>query len=254
MLSNVAMRRRAFIENRLCGKKPRILEFGAFDNPTFRRELGDHVKYLDFFSGPELREMHKDNQNRDLDAIVDVDYVVKSNRFVDQIKERFDLLVANHVVEHIPDLIFWFQQAQTLLTRGGIAFLAVPDRRYTFDYFRPLSLATQMIRAHRDRLEKPDMWHLAEHFYYHQKVSLKELWDGNLPRKFEPRFSLAKALIMAEEKSGQYTDAHCWVFTADSFPQLIADLRSSGTVNLGLDGVKEPEPGTNEFWAILSGH
>jgi hypothetical protein len=252
VLSRIATLRRAYIEKRLSKSKPKILEFGAFDNPTFRRELGDDVRYLDFFSSHELRKLHKDNPQRNLDSVVEVDYIIKSSRFAENIGERFDLLVANHVIEHVPDPISWLSQVQSLLDDGGAVFLTVPDRRYTFDYFRPVTLATQMIRAYREKLERPDVWHLAEHFYYHQKVDLNALWEGKPPTKFGPRFSLAKALAMAEAKSGQYTDAHCWVFTAESFVQTIADLGSSGLINLGLDSVKEPDPGTNEFWATLS--
>ena len=134
---------------------------------------------------------------------------------------------------------------------GGAVFLSVPDKRYTFDYYRPESLATQMIRAHAEKLDKPDKWQLVEHFYYHFKVDTARIWEGVAPGPFAPRFSLAEALRRAEAKSATYTDAHCWVFTPASFAACVADLRSAGMLPFEVAALQEPEPGSNEFRVIL---
>ena len=59
MLTKIAQSRRDFLRRHRGNFTGRILEIGAFDNPTFRRELGDAVEYLDFFSREELIEMHQ---------------------------------------------------------------------------------------------------------------------------------------------------------------------------------------------------
>lgn len=252
MLTNVAQRRRDFLRRHRGEVAGRILEIGAFDNPTFRRELGDEVEYLDFFSRAELVKVHRDNPRRNPSAAVEVDHVVKGADFAAKLAPGFACVVANHVVEHVPDLIFWFAQIEALLADDGVLFLAVPDRRYTFDYFRPVSLATQMIRAHADRLQRPDVWQLTEAFYYYMKVDLPAIWRGRTPAKFVPRFSLAKAREMAEKKSVSYTDVHCWVFTGESFLQCLADLSSAGLNQLEVRHWEAPQPGTNEFRVILA--
>ncbi|RXF67223.1 class I SAM-dependent methyltransferase [Hansschlegelia zhihuaiae] len=251
MFSKIGTRRRQYLINRFGKVKPSILEVGAFDNATFRKDSGDKVRYLDFFSGPELREMHKNNPRRMPDRIVDVDFVVKSSHFAKGIREKFDLIVANHVIEHVPDAIYWLKQSHDLLRSGGLLFLAVPDRRYTFDYFRPETRATEMIRAHSDKLEKPDVWQLMDHFYYHQKVDLEAIWQGKPPKDFRPRFSLERAVKMAKEQSKVYTDAHCWVFTPASFRRCVGDLRSAGHCTLEIDAIEDTVQGSNEFWATL---
>ena len=251
MLTKVAQSRRDFLCRHRGDVLDRILEIGAFDNPTFRRELGDRVEYLDFFSREELIAMHRDNPRRNLSAAVEVDHVVKTSDFATKLTPGFDLVVAHHVIEHVPDPIFWFEQIEQILAPGGSVFLSIPDRRYTFDFFRPVSLATQMMRAHAERLERPDVWQLTEAFYYHMKVDLAAIWRAQRPRKFVPRFSLAKAREMAETKCAAYADAHCWVFTSPSFLQCMEDLRSAGPFPFSVAHWEEPETGSNEFRVLL---
>jgi len=50
---------------------------------------------------------------------------------------RFDYCLASHVIEHIPNPIAFFQSIAHLLKPGGVLSLAVPDKRYTFDFFQP---------------------------------------------------------------------------------------------------------------------
>ena len=251
MLTKEAQSRRDFLRRHRGNATGRILEVGAFDNPTFRRELGDRVEYLDFFSREELIEMHRNNPRRNPPAAVAVDHVVKSSDFSKKLTPGFDLVVAHHVIEHVPDLIFWFEQIERLLAPDGILFLSIPDRRYTFDFFRPVSLATQMIRAHAERLQRPDLWQLTEAFYYYMKVDLSAIWRGIAPGKFVPRFSLAEARELAERKSATYTDAHCWVFTSQSFVQCMEDLRSAELLPFSVAQLEKPQPGTNEFRVLL---
>ncbi len=252
MLTNIAQSRRDFLFRHNQNFTGRILEVGAFDNPTFRRELGDEVEYLDFFSREELIGMHQNNPRRNTGAAVVVDHVVKSANFSSQVRGGLDCIAAHHVIEHVPDILFWFEQVGLLLAPGGVLFLSVPDRRYTFDYFRPVSLATQMMRAHAERLERPNVWQLTEAFYYYMNIDLAAIWRGVTPREFVPRFSLAKAWEMAEEKSATYTDTHCWVFTSQSFLQCVEDLRSAGCFQFSVVRLEEPQPGTNEFRVLLT--
>lgn len=252
MLTKVAQSRRDYIFRQRGEKIGRILEIGAFDNPTFRRELGDNVEYLDFFSRAELIKMHVHNPRRNPSAAVEVDHVVKSSNFAEQITPGFGCIVAHHVIEHVPDLIFWFEEVEKLLARSGLLYLSIPDRRYTFDFFRPVSLATQMMRAHAEGLERPDVWQLTEAFYYHMKVDVAALWAGNPPARLVPRFSLAKAHQMAQAKCSEYTDAHCWVFTAESFAQCMGDLQSARLLSFAITHLEEPQTGANEFRVVLT--
>ncbi|MEX3900116.1 methyltransferase domain-containing protein [Paraburkholderia sp. BR10954] len=50
---------------------------------------------------------------------------------------KFDYVIASHVIEHVLDLVGWVHSLLAALKHAGRIVLAVPDRRYTFDYVRP---------------------------------------------------------------------------------------------------------------------
>ena len=249
-LTPASKRRRQLVQS-VVADAGSILEIGAMAKPTFIRDLGDDVRYLDWFSGDELRERHQNNPKRSVANIVDVDYVVKHHQFASSIPDRFDLIVAAHVVEHVADVVSWLQQLESLLAPGGTLYLAVPDRRYTFDYHRRTSNVVDIIRAHEEGLERPTKWQIADATYHYSPVDREALWDGTVP-PFRPRFSLAEALRRAERRAHEYADVHCWVFTPDSFAEVLDGLRQCGLVGLAVKRLDPPQRGTNEFSVFLT--
>jgi len=63
----------------------------------------------------------------------------------------FDAFIASHVIEHTTDLIGFLDTAETLLCPSGIVILAIPDKRYCFDYFRPLTTTGEVLCASASR-------------------------------------------------------------------------------------------------------
>ena len=62
-------------------------------------------------------------------------------------KHAYDWIVASHLVEHTPDLIGFLNDCDSLLKENGVLSLAIPDQRYCFDYFRPLTGIGHVIDA-----------------------------------------------------------------------------------------------------------
>ena len=48
-----------------------------------------------------------------------------------------DFIIANHLLEHVADPIGALEEWYRLLRPDGILFLALPDKRVTFDKDRP---------------------------------------------------------------------------------------------------------------------
>jgi SAM-dependent methyltransferase len=206
---------------------------------------------MDWFHTDELVAKHAENPKVETDDIVAVDYVVKSRDFADQIDHEVDLVIANHVIEHVPDPIHWLSEASRCVHTNGRLFLAVPDRRYTFDYFRTESDAVEMVLAYEERRERATTGDIARHLYYFSDVTHTEIWETGAPVRFNPRMSFNAALTQAAALSEEYTDVHCWVFTTESFLRTFDALHSSGHVEWEIEAFEDVQPGQNEMRLLL---
>ena len=63
-----------------------------------------------------------------------------------------DFVIANHVLEHSEDPLRAFRNLHRVLREGGILFLTLPDKRYTFDAERPITSFAHLLR---DEAEGP---------------------------------------------------------------------------------------------------
>lgn len=243
--------RRRFLSRHAELDGARILEIGAMDAPTFP-DSDRNVRYLDWFSREELVERYRSNPRRRPEAMVEVDYVVKGREFAAAIPDRFDLVIANHVIEHVPDPITWLQQIDSLVEDDGALFLSVPDRRYTFDYLRPESTVVDLLRAHEQGLERADFHQVLSSLLYHRPVRAPDAWAGRLEQALERRrFTVPEAIERAREMSRTYSGIHCHVFTRASFERVFADLAESDLVSWRIEAIDEVERDRNEFHCLL---
>ena len=118
----------------------RVLEVGAFNAPTVDYSEAD-VKFLDYYSTEELESMARTNGD-DPGSVVSVDYVCRTDDYDEVVSGTFDVLIANHVLEHVDHTIRWLQTVRTLISDDGLLLLVLPDKKKSFDRFRfdtPLS-------------------------------------------------------------------------------------------------------------------
>lgn len=125
------------------------LEIGAMIDPL-RVFNGAHVLYVDRKTVDELRSDYAfrsdfpEIENR----FVDVDIVADGER-LEMIRDNsMDFVIAKHVLEHYEDPIMAIKTAFRVLRPGGVLFLAVPDKRYTFDQNRSVTSLEHLIRDH----------------------------------------------------------------------------------------------------------
>ena len=132
-------------------KTHQMLEFGPSYDPAVTRKEGWNVYRLGHASGEELRRKYGSDPTVDASRIQEVDFVWTGGPLESAIPEEhmgtFDVVIASHVIEHQPNLVGFFQSVSRMLKPDGLLSLAVPDKRFCFDYFMPLSLTGESLVA-----------------------------------------------------------------------------------------------------------
>ncbi|HEV2676336.1 MAG TPA: methyltransferase domain-containing protein [Aliidongia sp.] len=130
------------------------VEFGALHSPL-SVPAGVTVKYADFQTIDQLKLSFPD-----LPSIRSPDYVTDLESMSAIGDASQDFVIANHVLEHVEDPLKALGSMARVLRSKGIAYIALPDKRFTFDKDRVLTPLDHLLRDHR---EGPD-WSLAGHY------------------------------------------------------------------------------------------
>jgi predicted SAM-dependent methyltransferase len=137
------------------------LEIGGLNWPL---EVGPqaHVRQVDRMTTDELRREYPEMAEK---ALLEVDIVDDGEKLATIPAESQDFIIANHFLEHTEDPIGTIGNHLGKLKPGGVLFYAVPDKRYTFDFRRPITPLEHMIRDHEEdpevsRREHFDEWTL----------------------------------------------------------------------------------------------
>lgn len=132
------------------------IEIGALHNPL-KVSHRARVSYVDRMSVAELRQHYPELRDKQL---VTVDVVTDGELLEGIADASQQFVIANHFVEHCESPIRALENMFRVLCPGGILYLALPDKRYTFDQNRPVTPLAHLIR---DYDEGPE-WSRQEHF------------------------------------------------------------------------------------------
>lgn len=226
-----------------------VLEIGAYHSPVIE---GDGVAYFDVFDTPTLRE-----RAAALDVDVDVTRIPEMD-FVSPVGDlgiidrTFDTVVSSHLIEHQPDLIRHLEQVSTLLKPGGGYYLVIPDKRYCFDHFSPLTVLTDVIKAHEER-----RWmHTPQSIEKYRLGTTHNLammhWVGvHGAKRDSPTTREVAAQEIEQARQGIYIDVHAWMFTPASFLEIASALKAAGSSDFDVESVHATGFGQLEFFAVL---
>jgi SAM-dependent methyltransferase len=132
------------------------IEIGALHSPL-EVPAKAKVRYVDRMSVNELREQYPELADCQL---VEVDIIDDGETLFSIADCSLDFVIANHMIEHCQNPIGTIEQHLRVLKSGGILYMAVPDKRYTFDVSRPVTSLEHIIR---DYTEGPQ-WSKLSHF------------------------------------------------------------------------------------------
>lgn len=235
----------------------RGLEIGPLDSPTVLSESHE-MSYVDLVPREELSAFYANDDAVDTDLIPHIDHVMRradgsTGTLADTVTDGpYDFIVANHVLEHVPDLAGWLRETAQLLVEGGRLLLSVPDRRYTFDVLRPASTTGQVLAAHDAGDRRPGVAAVYDQNRNHCGLTPKELWDGKVPT-FADRVNTLEHVVSQVEavRAGEYVDTHVWCVTPDELAALLEDLDLLGLLPFDVDTIVPTPRPTNEFFVAL---
>jgi SAM-dependent methyltransferase len=138
--------------------KGKGIEIGALHNPL-RIPKSAKVKYVDRMSIPDLRKQYPDLDSREL---VDVDIIDNGEQIAKIPDSTHDFVIAIHFLEHCQNPIVAISNMLRVLNSGGVLYLAIPDKRYSFDIDRPVTSIEHLLRDYKEGPDCSRRQHLEE--------------------------------------------------------------------------------------------
>lgn len=209
------------------------VEIGPLNLPQLSKEES-RILYVDHLDTEGLQKKYPT-----LEGIVPVDRPMVNNSLKDTLcnDAPLDFVIASQVFEHVPNPIRWLREISSVLRVGGLVALSLPDRRFTFDFYREETRASDIIAAFINDHVRPDARCIYDHYSLVSPVNMK----GIIPHSLYPHEVIAgRGAVSAgnvhdnpleyvqNAQSGDYLDAHCWVFTPPSFLLVMAHLANAG--------------------------
>jgi hypothetical protein len=237
----------------MCNLDGKGLEIGPSIRPIVPKCEGYNVETVDHADKESLQKIYSAH-GHDVDSIEEVDYIWSGQPYTELTGKTnyYDYIIASHVIEHTCDLIGFLRDCSNILNENGVLSLAIPDKRFCYDYLRPTSSISKVIDSHL----KPNTVHTPGTLYEHVSNACSS--NGNiswtyldLPVDISPVHNLDDSVSMYEKslKQEEYIDVHNWVFTKNSFELLIYDLNCLGLLDMQI--IKGFETTENEFFVSL---
>lgn len=203
------------------------IEIGPSFNPIAPKKEGYKVHIIDHMSRDQLITKYKDD-HVNIENIEEVDFVWRGENYMELTgkSKYYDWIVASHVIEHTPDLIGFLNDCETILKDDGVISLIVPDKRYCFDRYRPITGISKIIDSHLQKNNIHTPGTVAEYFLNVVSKSGWISWDSSTTGKYNLVHSLGDALqgMNSAINERSYLDVHAWCFVPHSFRLVINDL------------------------------
>lgn len=227
----------------LVNREMKILEIGPAYNPLTPRSKGWNSFSLDHATEAELKAKYQGQQA--IERIEAVDFIWKQGPMEDAIpgshRNTFDVIIASHVLEHMPDPIAFFVSAMSILKAGGLISLILPDKRFSFDFFKPLTMTSDYLYAHHSRRTRHSKKTAFDNGAYNVSENGEIVWSARPTRNFntlgEDTLLRAKEMFdeTIEDESAQYVDFHATNYTPSSFALIIFELSQLGLIPFDIE-------------------
>jgi predicted SAM-dependent methyltransferase len=209
------------------------IEIGALHRPL-EVPRGTTVTYVDRLPVAELRQHYPELADQSLTPVSMLGDAQDLSAFENH---SIDFVIANHLLEHLEYPIDGLLEFQRVLRPGGLVYLALPDKRVTFDRKRALTTIDHLLSEQRDRSAPQHRW---DHFL-DWAVNVNGVAPGQQADDHV-------RLLMARDYS-----IHFHVWRADTFLEFLFAARAQAGVELDLLQFAGPETdGDDEFILLLA--
>lgn len=242
-------------------KGDRCMEIGPGYNPLLPKRNGWNTLTVDHTDRAGLVEKYR-RFDVDTSLIEEVDVVWAGGALDEAIPAALlgtvDACVASHVIEHIPNPVMFFRSMARILKPGGLLSLAVPDKRYCFDFFQPSTCSGDWLHAWKRNARIHSQRAMFQHIAATISADGATTWgQGAILRDFRcltdsSLFAAFKRFESYAEDGDDtpYQDCHAWHFTPASFSLLMLELSQLGLVPFTIE---ETHPACGcEFFVLLS--
>ncbi|AFM02103.1 methyltransferase family protein [Desulfitobacterium dehalogenans ATCC 51507] len=253
--------RKARIDSIIADKHSRVLEIGPLNWPLVTKDIYPNSFYCDIRSTQQVKALYSGNDylnitgiHVDIDSIVDIDYVLKdSYRETFAGEEKFDYIVASHVIEHVEDILSFFQDITSVIKPGGSICIYYPDLRYCFDHFRQSASFRDAYDVYMRGCQETSRMVLDFYFKSIAENDPAVFWRAENLEELLPANSAVDA-IEAYRKSlagVRPDDVHFWPFTDQGFLYFLCDCIRAGLMPFTCVQFSPTQENTQEFFIEL---
>ena len=133
------------------------IEIGGLNYPLAVKS-GVNVKFVDRVNEEDHLSILAELNSKEL---VKVDIIDDGETLGPIVHQSHDFVICNQFIEHCRNPLMAIENALRVLRTNGVVFMAIPDKRFTFDINRD---KTSWEHLKKDYLQGPD-WSEDEHFY-----------------------------------------------------------------------------------------
>jgi len=229
-----------------------ILEIGPFTRPLVK---GKNVRYADTYDTNTLRQRAQ-NFGMNPDEVCEVDYVIPEMSLT-AIRDKFDIVVTSHNIEHQPNLVRHLNEVYDLLKPDGKFCLVVPDHRYCFDANMPPTNIGDVLDAFYSNRKFHTLKNLIQHYCLAVHNDAKEHWqyyNSHVRSLYTPTdvIKVMNTLIKyANADKEFFLDAHAWYFTPWNFSDIMNCLIKLDLIKFKRVICNGTVENNQEFTAIL---
>lgn len=246
----------------ILAQKGLIMEISPLSSPLLPRDYAGY-RSIDVTDRSGLINKYKDHDAVDKNMIQEPSYIWKGQRYRELVGEetKFQLIVAAHVLEHVPNLISFLNDAASILETDGELRLIFPDYRYCFDWSREPSRLADIVAAHVENRTRPTSADVYDYFALVHTGGVQndpaKHW-GTSERDFLQERVLTPsvewhdlAMKQTMQSFTAYVDVHVWRFDSNTFYAYMSFLTKVGLVKLQLTNIVPAQTDNFEIFATF---